>query len=351
MNKNKGFTLVELLGVVVVLVMILLIAIPTINRLRDETKRKAFENSAYGIIKAGDLYYSRKEMMGEELEDTLFEFPNNIGELEFSGDIPKNGSMIVTDSGEIGLAISNGKYCITKEFNSSDVKVTKNVDDCNFRINKLSLMATTETGVSIPTCVTNKTTCAAGEKVAIKVNDTDVYNFYVISDDGSKLTLIMDRDLGNNVAWYVDARDNRYGPVTALNYLNSQTANWDNIVPIKIYTYDNNLNGTTKTYGYQKLEIENGLGRLTSEDGTTIIEVEGISRARLLTYVEAKAIEDANNGTMPTYLYGEANYWTSTANSSVPVHAWYMGVDGNLYSSNVNTVSGHGVRPVIELSK
>ena len=52
--KKKGFTLIELLAVIAI------IALPTINSLIKETRMKALSNSAYGIIKAGEQYYSKK---------------------------------------------------------------------------------------------------------------------------------------------------------------------------------------------------------------------------------------------------------------------------------------------------
>ena len=64
------------------------------------------------------------------------------------------------------------------------------------------------------------------------------------------------------------------------------TTEWDNVDPIKNYTYINNLDGTQKPYGYQKIEIKNGVTKLTHKDGEIITEVTGESKARLLTLEE-----------------------------------------------------------------
>ena len=56
-NKN-GFTLIELLAVIVILAIIALIAVPTVMNIITKAQKSAFKDSAYGIIKAGELYYT-----------------------------------------------------------------------------------------------------------------------------------------------------------------------------------------------------------------------------------------------------------------------------------------------------
>ena len=50
-------------------------------------------------------------------------------------------------------------------------------------------------------CITNNKICLSGTKVNVRVNNFESYDFYVIGDTGNDLTLLMDRNLGNNVAW------------------------------------------------------------------------------------------------------------------------------------------------------
>ena len=49
-NNKKGFTLVELLAVIVILAIIALIATPIILNVIDDAKTNAAKNSAYGYI-------------------------------------------------------------------------------------------------------------------------------------------------------------------------------------------------------------------------------------------------------------------------------------------------------------
>ena len=375
MKKNKGFTLIELIAVIAVLAIIALIIVPTITTMMKETRKNAFEDTAYGLIKAANQYHTKKDLLSDKASETIFEFPNNVEGLELTGELPESGYIKIDKDGKVTLVISNGRYCATKRESETKVTVTEDVENCTLN-RTLTQLATTETGVEIPACITNKTTCAAGEKVAIKVNDTDVYTFYVIADSGDKLALIMDRNIGSKVAWsskidyttaggsetdYGSSGNNNLGPITALNYLNSQTANWNNIDPIESYTYANNLNGTTNSYGYQKLIVTNGTGVLTSQDGTKNTTLAGTMRARLLTYEEANTLKTNNNGTMPTWLYENLSgsnttaapygYWLLTAYLSHSGYGRRMSCSGDINYHNVYHVSSDGARPVIELSK
>jgi type IV pilus assembly protein PilA len=52
---RNGFTLVELLAVIVILAIILAVAIPSANGIVNNVKRNAFEESAKMVLKAIDL--------------------------------------------------------------------------------------------------------------------------------------------------------------------------------------------------------------------------------------------------------------------------------------------------------
>ena len=365
-NNKKGFTLIELLAVIVILAIIALIAVPTIMGIINKANKSAFKDTAYGIISAGELYYAEQQLEVNGMsEDKTFDLATDVnveGGLQIKGEVPSGGKLVVNTNGQTALSTSNGRYCITKRYNDNDITVTEDSNNCYFPYS-LPALATTSTEVtSIASCLTDGTECVAGTAFAIQVNDSETKNFYVIKDIGTKVTLIMSANLGDRVAWYADAQDNSFGPLKALEYLNSQTSNWKYIEPIKDYTYDNNLNGTTNKYGYQKLEIENGLGKITSQDGNTITELEGTSRARLITYEELTALRTANSGTMPTYLYGNLSglntteapygYWQLTAHPSFSNNVRGVYSSDNIISNVYGgTDSLYGVRPVIELSK
>ena len=347
-KKNYGFTLIELLAVIVILGIIAVIAVPIVKNITKDAKMKAFTNSARGIIRAGDLYYSKKDMMDEIDGNIIFEFPNKASELEINGKLPEDGKMIINEDGDIAIAISNGKYCVTKSFDDKDFTIAENNDDCRVILPySLTALATTSTEVtSIPTCVIDATTCAPGTPVAIKVNENDVYNFYVINEINGEVTMIMDRNLGDNVMWLegtIDTVQISNGPITALNALSARTSNWTNIPKRRYIVSGLAVDGTTRMY----------------ED--KIVK----ARARLITYGEANEIFVENGDVLPSWMYinlrttgmdtdgaGKSigGYWTSTADSSYYDKGVLINPKGKfgklfVYADTL------GIRPVITLIK
>ncbi len=159
-----------------------------------------------------------------------------------------------------------------------------------------------------------------GQEVIFNPGDQD-RTWNVIDEDATTVTLMLSENLGDTVAWYDYSNYNtedtsNYGSKDALEYLNSLTTEWDNVDPIKNYTYINNQDGTSKPNGYQKIEIKNGVTKLTHKDGETITDVVGESKARLLTkeeVIEIASKTKANLTEENLRAYIERNL--STANS------------------------------------
>jgi len=136
MRKN-GFTLIELLVVIVILAIIVLIATPLIMNVIDDSKKGAFKNTAYGIIKAAELSYTSDTLSGNK---RLLIFTYNDGietsnvdgkKLEYKGQKPRNGIVKINEKGEISLYIHNGKYCIEKKYDDIEVTISeKSAAEC-----------------------------------------------------------------------------------------------------------------------------------------------------------------------------------------------------------------------------
>ena len=360
-KRNSGFTLIELLAVIVILAIIALIAVPIIMDIISKANKSAFKDSAYGIISAGELYFAEQQLEPNGmLEDVTFNLPDTTKTLQLKGEVP-TGSILITKEGKVAIAVHNNRYCVTKGIEDKDVTVTKEVANCKLaNPNSLTALATTSTEVpEKPACLNDGTECAPGTPVAIKVNSTEVYNFYVISETENEVTLIMDRNIyaqGNttepNVAW-ISASDystanfeegdntscsydscNDEGPITAISALKTRTSGWSNI-PEREYIYSDDRVGNSYTAFSETM------------------------RARLLTYIEANDIKTANNDTMPTWMYinlqgtGDNNtqgYWLSAAHDSYSHRAWVVSYTGPINSIPVYYET-YGIRPVIELSK
>lgn len=418
MNK-KGFTLIEILSVVVLLGAIALIAIPTIKNLINDSKQKLYDEQINLIEDGLKNWGSANVLLLPESNETI---KLSLGQLKQAGfaDIkitnPKNNKCFSNDS-VLSIKRYNNSYIydvenivdtdcdlvddtpsiklngdIIEYLYIGDTYVDKGATAKDSSGNDITDSITTTisgSGTSIDTskagnytvtykvvnngktatmiknifitykykngimssmdnCI-NTGTCASGTLVNVKVNANENYNFYVISDVQKKLTLIMDKVLGKTIAW-IDEDDyeiensvddepnvcsavscNDEGPITAINYLDELTDNEWNNVPKKAYTYSGiGHDGKTRKY----------------EDITVTM------RARMISYREVNDIKSANNGVLPTYVYGQTGHWTSTAYSSNENNAYYINAGGNVYLNQVHYVAPYsGIRPVIELSK
>lgn len=265
----------------------------------------------------------------------------------------------VTTKGNVDFGVV-GKYTIT--YTAKDSSDNINSKKRTITINKVvnGIMSADSS------CIKNiGSICPNGTLVSVQVNATQTYNFYVIKDTGTKLTLIMDRNLGAGVAWYAPSKYNNYGPITAITALNNRTKTWININPVFEYSYVNNQGGTVKTYGYQQLTIENGTTTIMAKDGTETT-IAGVSRARIISEEELHLLINENSNVTPSWLYNYLDwddddttylqgYWTltsSTASDYEEHDAYVMNAAGNLNSNSYVPYGGYnGIRPIIELSK
>ena len=390
MKRKNGFTLIELLAVIVILAIIALIAVPTVMNIISRANKSAFKDSAYGVLKAGENYYMGELLNAQGMtEDKVFDFSKDTSELEINGSKPTGGTMIVNTKGQVSMAIHNGKHCVTKGFEEDDVTITDDITNCkNPALITIADLAVEETFTKVdgsayeseddpvtvtkPACLTNGQECAVGTPVAIQVNKTETYKFYVLSDTGSEVTLIMDRnlysaeDLANDThdaAWmsaddYVDNDSctsdacNDQGPLTALKVLKTRTSGWTNI-PAYTYILTNDADGLGGSSVYEPISKP---ATVTTEESP----VENV-RARLPRREEIYAINNSTTLTNTPWLCENLNdtgdnntygYWTSTANSTDSnFAAWYVSYYGFVYSNRVSYDSDNGLRPVITLSK
>ena len=373
MKKSKnGFTLIELLAVIVILAIIALIAVPVIMNIINKANKSAFKDSAYGVISAGELYYAERQLEPNGMtDDVTFNLPDETKALQLKGEVP-TGTILITKEGKVAIAVYNNRYCVTKGIDDKDVIIIENYENCEITLPEKTLseiVTTSEEVTSIPECIKNKVLCAPGTPVAFKVNENEVYNFYVIDETESEITLIMDRNLGGAIAWYSDGDDttdnetNELGPITALNYLNNETSTWTNISPIKEYTYINQSYSVSSTHGYQRLEVKDGIGKIISQYGNVKTTLVGTMRARFLTREESDSLLVPETNKPPKYLYGNLEspvsatqfnfgYWYLTARPCTETNVHTIDCFGQVTCSrNVYDNSMFGIRPVITLKK
>lgn len=123
MKKRNGFTLMELLGVIVLLAIIALIATPMVLKYISNTRESANMVSIEMILRAADIYYSN--MLGKnESYPKRFSFPDNENELGLKGRQPDFGQLILYADGTTFLDIAYDDVTYTK--NRNEIKVNKN---------------------------------------------------------------------------------------------------------------------------------------------------------------------------------------------------------------------------------
>lgn len=128
-NNKKGFTLVELLAVIVILAIIALIATPIILNVIDNAKEGAAKNSAYGYIDALEKANAQAILKSSEvtvLNDTYtisdsgkvvtYGSDNKSMTVNFKGDAPTDGGTLTYTNGKLtggSITVSGKAFSVT----------------------------------------------------------------------------------------------------------------------------------------------------------------------------------------------------------------------------------------------
>lgn len=131
MKRNQGFTLLELLAVMIVLGLIALIAVPMIMNVVETSKRGTIKNSASGIVDAARNYHALEmEDKGVNTKVTIV-FPEAGKMLEYNGEDPDQGTVVIEPDGKVALAVMFGDYCAKKDKSTDKITVEKSPSSCS----------------------------------------------------------------------------------------------------------------------------------------------------------------------------------------------------------------------------
>ena len=218
-----------------------------------------------------------------------------------------------------------------------------------------------------------------GIQVTVKISDKETKDFYVISNDETKMTLLSKDLVKDKTQWYFQDA-NFFGPNTILEVLYMATNNWTNIDVISDYKYDDkgyqlyrdvcvnhtlqfegyNCNNLSWGAGYRTFTITNGKGLVkTSHDTTYEMEGEKI-RTRNITVEEIEKLIGSAKKEI-TWLKNIKPFWTLTS-ASDPLNNYFekaYAVRNNastdsgieVYPYNVTNEDEVGLRAVITIDK
>ena len=427
--KNKGFTLIEILAVIVLLGIIALISYPSVKKWIDESKQALYKEQIE-LIEDSLRNYASNNLLSLPEEDAVITFA--LGQIKESGNMqievknPKNNKCFSNES-LLTITRRNKSYIYDikdlidvkcEEIEDAPViklngkpiehitvgdtyvdkgataKSSTGTDLTSYITTTISGEGTIDTSVpgiytvtysvtndgktnssirnvivgekkyingimtSTDNCI-NEGKCSVGTEVNVQVSSNQKYNFYVIDDNTTALTLIMDSNLGDNVEWisasdYAEANKDdgtvcEYesctdeGPITAVNELKNRTSGWTNI-PEREYTFS-----------------DDGAGNMYTTFSVVI-------RARFLTYAEATDSSigcTTSSETCPNWMYTNLNgtgsdtdslgnnkngYWISAAHDSNVNFARDIDYHGRVENSTIDN-NRFGIRPVITLLK
>ena len=112
MQKNKGFTLVELLAVIVILAVILVIAVPQIMSVIESARKGSIESTAKLIAEGAEREYTNRKILGKdtniECSDVSSMNSNDYGTCVITFDNTGKATVKVTGKGKFEGYTCNG---------------------------------------------------------------------------------------------------------------------------------------------------------------------------------------------------------------------------------------------------
>lgn len=121
--KKKGFTLIELMAVIIVLGILAIITTPIMSDVLETSRKRAFEDSVYGLIKSVNL---DKADSGFNVEKT-YTLTNGVisPDINTKGSVNGTGTIKTDLDGQIYVSIQYDKWCADKDYSESRVVVTE----------------------------------------------------------------------------------------------------------------------------------------------------------------------------------------------------------------------------------
>ena len=319
-EKNKGFTLVELLAVIVILALIALIATPIILNVINDAKKQAAKDSAYGYMDAVEKYIVSSELEDKSIQDGTYsvEKLNSMG-VSVKGSTPDNGNIEIKNSSVKSYDIGIDGYVVR-----------------NGKVEKVSTTKSFKNGTAVYYNPETRKKCSESESKSTTGTNSGCMKWYVFNDKEGNATVnvILDHNTTANVAYNSTGNNSEMKEVKIK--LEEDTKDWKNTA--RLITANEVAKITGKT-GFDASKENQDWFYLDSNNQTQTANASNKSTyAWLFDYTYECTNYGCNTSDLSTW-----GYWTSTS-------SWHVSRFGHLSNTNANYADS-GVRPVITISK
>ena len=378
MKKEKGFTLIELLAVIVILAILMVVAVPKILNVIENSRKSAAESSIKLVKDAIKTQETSGSIMGTSFTS------NDDGCYTFNFDDQTSGNskkLQLKNKENITGTIKycNGKFSDdTLVFNGVEIKEENKKVVCKRESEKTLHTEKCEQTDSTYYCsgagfaektITYGTVpgkeLKSGDAFDCDVNGDGKYNpdterFYYVTDmDDSTAVLIYYNNVekgkpsNSKLVAYDASGENFHGPRTAIEELPS-TSEWRNVSLKNSVRAILNENGGNTTKGEtlpSNFSYSGKAARLL-----TIQEVRKATGNKDIPTRQAGELDNFNY-LMENTKYSNANianwgYWLENPHSGDSDYAWYVyGNSRYVRNITVSNAGGRGVRPAIEVLK
>lgn len=354
--KKKGFTLVELLGVILILALLALLITPVVTGIIRSSRTKSNDAQKQLIIDAAKLWVTDNDT---KLSSTTgSEYTLYVDDIQRGGYL--SDTQIVNIEKEVSIA--NACVIITTNTKKYDYEL---VENCGINYASVTPVYFNPE--------TNKK-CDSTSAVSTTNTKTGCMKWYIIGNSGDNINVILDHNTTALVAY------NSNNVNTTANEIKTSLANdiktWDGNVSstarlitadeVASLTANNAFNSSTTTANTYYFCTNTSLAEYSTESwysniGNTLpddLKAKNAKYSFLFDYTYncsgfGCTTED-NNG----YTYGSGSntsvirgYWTSSVVAGSTTALWRVTRVGGLVTNNANNSSTNGVRPVITIPK
>lgn len=329
--KNKGFTLVELIAIIIVIGLIIGILVPGVTKITEKTKMKSFQVGVQGYIKALSTdNFDRGQTYGAYILDKGVLTNINVYEnVDIKTSVTDDkGYVFVDDRGKKFGSFYNDKYCAVIEND-----VINYSDNCNYR--------KYDNGQAIYYNPVTNNGCSSSNLNTATDAKTGCLKWYVFNDDEKNPYLKMILDHDTTIVVPYNSSNDASVMLEAKQQLLLDTTEWNKSIGPRLIKAEE----ITEIVGFDFNKISEFLNLATSKKEENITMAEGTNPYKwLFNYTSG-----CKQYGCDVERTGEWGYWTSTKAGNTQV--WHIRPNGTLHAHTAANSATKGIRPVVTILK